>query len=83
MTDEEAMMYKEWLKNFGRCLSEYRKKHGLTQKEAAMCAGMNKRFYSDIEYGLRPITTRTLIQLCTRFGIPFPYDGAIKFICRQ
>ena len=80
MTDEEKVIYKKWLKSFGRLLSEYRKRKGLTQKEAALLASMNKRFYADIEYGLRPITTRTLFILSVRFGIPNPYEDSIKFL---
>ena len=53
MRDEEKKEYKKWLKDFGRCLSNYRRKLGLTQREAAKLGGVNNRFYTDIEYGLR------------------------------
>tara|TARA_R110000737_G_scaffold338707_1_gene360021 strand:+ start:200 stop:448 length:249 start_codon:yes stop_codon:yes gene_type:complete len=81
MRDEEKKEYKKWLKDFGRCLSNYRRKLGLTQREAAKLGGVNNRFYTDIEYGLRPITTRTLFILCKRLNMPLPYKQAIQLIC--
>tara|TARA_Y100000593_G_C4280098_1_gene322315 strand:- start:770 stop:1018 length:249 start_codon:yes stop_codon:yes gene_type:complete len=81
MKEEEKKVYEAWLKSFGRCVATRRRKLGLTQKEAAQLAGMNKTFYCDIEYGRRPITTRTLFQLCMRFGLPLPYNEAVMFIC--
>ena len=81
MTEQEKKVYEAWLKRFGRCVATRRRRLGLTQKEAADSIKMNKKFYCDIEYGRRPITTRTLFQLCMRFDLPLPYNEAVMFIC--
>ena len=81
VTDKEKKEYNKWLKDFGRCLSEYRKKKGLTQREAAQLADLNKRFYTDIEYGCRPVTTRTMFIICSRLEMPIPYEQVIGIIC--
>ena len=81
MIESEKKVYEEWLNSFGRCLASHRRKLGLTQKEAALKAGFRVSFYRDIEYGRRPITTRTLFQLCIRFSLPVPYHSALVFIC--
>jgi transcriptional regulator with XRE-family HTH domain len=81
MNEEEKKVFEAWLKSFGRCVATRRRKLGLTQKEAAAKIGMNKKFYCDIEYGRRPITTRTLFLLCLRFELPIPYNEAVMFIC--
>lgn len=75
--------YKNWLRGFGRCLSAHRMKLGLSQREAAKQIGFHLKFYRDIEYGRRPITTRTLHQVCTKFDLPLPYESTIKFVCQQ
>ena len=80
MTDEEKKLYETWLKQFGKCLSQYRRKHGLTQKEVAKRCSLNKRFYTDIEYGQRPITTRTMFIICSRLHMPTPYEEVIKML---
>jgi len=81
MTEQEKNIYEAWLKDFGRCVAMRRKTLGLTQKQAAERVGMHKKFYRDIEYGLRPITTRTLFQLCMRLDLTLPYSEAMIFVC--
>ena len=73
MTEEEKAGYKKWLKEVGAVVRSARKLRGQTQKEAAIQAGFKISFYRDIEYGRRPITTRTLYQLANRLGLPVPY----------
>jgi len=80
MTDEEKVEYDQWLKDFGRCLSDYRRRLGYTQKQTAKIAGLNMRLYSDIEYGCRPITTRTLFKICKRLKMPLPYEQGIGLL---
>ena len=81
MNDQQKKEYNEWLRGFGRCLSTHRQKLGLTQKQAALKIGMHFSFYKDVEYGLRPISTRTLFQLCSKFNLPLPYQSTIGIIC--
>ena len=80
MNENEKIEYKKWLKDFGRCLSAHRNKLGLSQRQAAKQVGFHYKFYADIEYGRRPITTRTLFQVCKRFDLPVPYQSTVKFI---
>ena len=64
--------YSKWLKDFGRSLLEVRKRNGKTQSGTALKIKYSLRFYQDVENGRRPITTRTMFQICYRLGIPAP-----------
>lgn len=81
MTEEQKTEYEHWLKCIGKVVAMYRRQKGLTQREAAKRAGLNVKFYQDIEYGRRPVTTRTMFQMCKGMGIPVPFSEAIKLIC--
>jgi transcriptional regulator with XRE-family HTH domain len=81
MNDQQLKEYSEWLKNFGFVVSRYRRKLGLSQREASAHCDMHLKFYRDIEYGRRPITTRTMIKLCTGLKMPTPFGEAIRLIC--
>jgi DNA-binding XRE family transcriptional regulator len=59
---------------------DYRRRLGYTQKQTAKIAGLNMRLYSDIEYGCRPITTRTLFKICKRLKMPLPYEQGIGLL---
>ena len=69
MVDSE---YNKWLKAFGRSLLELRRSTGMTQSDTALKIKYSLRFYQDVENGRRPITTRTMFQICHRLGIPAP-----------
>ena len=60
MNEEQTEVYNEWLKQLGIVVSNRRKELGLTQDKMAYKIGINFKQYQDIEYGRRPITTRTL-----------------------
>ena len=81
MTEEQKTEYENWLKCIGQVVASYRRQLGITQKEAAKRAKLNVKFYQDIEYGRRPVTTRTMFQLCNGIGMPLPFSEAIKLIC--
>ena len=61
--------YDAWLKSLGRTLAEIRTARKSTQKEMAKKTGFDMKYYQDLEYGRRPITTRTLFQLCHGIGM--------------
>ena len=81
MTEEQRIKYEHWLMCIGKVVASYRRQLGITQREAAKKAGLNVKFYQDIEYGRRPMSTRTMFQLCDGMGIPVPFSEAIKLIC--
>lgn len=59
------LSYEEWLVELGRNLQRHRMDRGLTQARAAESCGLDLKYYPDIEYGRRPITTRTLFRVAT------------------
>jgi len=61
--------YNAWLKRLGKTIAAIRKENKLTQSQMAERTGFDMKYYQDIEYGRRPITTRTLYQLCDGIGI--------------
>ncbi len=61
--------YTLWLKKLGRTLAGIRKGRKLTQAKMAEKTGFDMKYYQDLEYGRRPITTRTLFQLCDGINI--------------
>jgi DNA-binding Xre family transcriptional regulator len=61
--------YNIWLKKLGRKLADIRKNRKLTQAKMAEKTGFDMKYYQDLEYGRRPITTRTLFQLCDGINI--------------
>ena len=65
--DEEA--YKQWLYDLGRSIAKERRKQGLTQQKMADRTGFDLKYYQDLEYGRRPLTTRTLYQLTGGMGV--------------
>ena len=65
-TQEE---YNAWLKKLGRTIAGMRKELGLTQNKMAIQIGVDMKYYQDVEYGRRPVTTRTLHQFCKGFEI--------------
>lgn len=56
--------YNAWLKRLGKTLAGIRKSRKLTQAKMAEKTGFDMKYYQDLEYGRRPVTTRTLFQLC-------------------
>ncbi len=64
MTDALKTKYNAWLKRLGRTIAGIRKDRKLTQAKMAEKTGFDMKYYQDLEYGRRPITTRTLFQLC-------------------
>ena len=81
MTENEKINYELWLKQFGKIVSASRKRQNLTQRQAALKVGFSLKFYQDVEYGRRPITTRTLFQLVERLDLPIPYFQSIIVQC--
>ena len=67
--EEYQEEYDAWLKRLGKTVAALRKEQGLTQCKMAIKTGFDMKYYQDIEYGRRPITTRTLHQLCKGIGI--------------
>lgn len=61
--------YDLWLKKLGKTLAGIRKGRKLTQAKMAEKTGFDMKYYQDLEYGRRPITTRTLFQLCDGINI--------------
>lgn len=61
--------YNAWLKRIGKAMARIRAKQGLTQSKMAEKTGFDMKYYQDMEYGRRPITTRTLFQYCNAIGI--------------
>ena len=69
MNEETQKEYNAWLKRLGKTVASIRKENKLTQSQMAEKTGFDMKYYQDIEYGRRPITTRTLYQLCNGIGI--------------
>ena len=69
MTEEVTLEYNTWLKRLGKTVAGIRKDRGLTQSEMATVTKFDMKYYQDVEYGRRPVTTRTLFQLCDGIGI--------------
>jgi transcriptional regulator with XRE-family HTH domain len=57
--------YDEWLRALGLLVADRRRALKLTQPAAAALCGFDFKFYQDVEYGARPLTTRTLYLLAT------------------
>ena len=56
-------------RQIGNKLFLYRKREGLTQLEAAECAGISDRSYADIERGETNMRVGTLLKLCQAFHV--------------
>ena len=69
MSETLETNYNLWLKKLGRTLAGIRKGRKLTQAKMAEKTGFDMKYYQDLEYGRRPITTRTLFQLCDGINI--------------
>ena len=69
MNEETQVEYNAWLKRLGKTVAAIRKERKLTQYQMAEKTGFDMKYYQDIEYGRRPITTRTLYQLCNGIDI--------------
>ena len=69
MNEETQAEYNSWLKRLGKTVAAIRKDSKLTQSQMAEKTGFDMKYYQDIEYGRRPITTRTLYQLCNGIDI--------------
>ena len=69
MSETLEQNYTLWLKKLGRTLAGIRKGRKLTQAKMAEKTGFDMKYYQDLEYGRRPITTRTLFQLCDGINI--------------
>ena len=69
MNKEAETAYNAWLKKLGKTVATIRKDRKLTQSQMAKQTGFDMKYYQDIEYGRRPITTRTLYQLCQGIDI--------------
>lgn len=73
--------YNSWLKRLGKTLAGIRKSRKLTQAKMAVKTGFDMKYYQDLEYGRRPITTRTLFQLCD--GIKMSVQDLINLAEKQ
>ena len=69
MDKDTQAAYNSWLKRLGKTVAALRKQAKFTQSQMAERTGFDMKYYQDIEYGRRPITTRTLYQLCSGIGI--------------
>ena len=69
MNDSLQKEYDAWLKRLGSTIAQIRKGRKLTQAQMAKATGFDMKYYQDVEYGRRPITTRTLFQLCAGIHI--------------
>ena len=69
MNEDTQAEYNSWLKRLGKTVAAIRKDSKLTQSQMAEKTGFDMKYYQDIEYGRRPITTRTLYQLCNGIDI--------------
>ncbi|TVR04002.1 MAG: XRE family transcriptional regulator [Deltaproteobacteria bacterium] len=61
--------YEHWLVELGRNLQGHRQQREWTQASAAECCGLDLKYYQDVEYGRRPVTTRTLFRIADAMGI--------------
>ncbi|MAK37417.1 MAG: transcriptional regulator [Flavobacteriaceae bacterium] len=77
------MQYEYWLKNLGFAIATARKQRGWSQREASKRCGLHVKFYRDIEYGRRNISTRTLFRIVEGLGLPQPYSGVVGFISAE
>lgn len=66
---EFSYSHTDWLKQIGRFFAAYRKEQKHTQQQMSDIVGKDMKYYQDIEYGRRPLTSRTLWQVCTRVGL--------------
>ena len=66
---EQQEEYDAWLKRLGKTIAEMRKELGLTQNKMAIKVGVDMKYYQDVEYGRRAVTTRTLHQFCKGFEV--------------
>ncbi|MBI4704841.1 MAG: helix-turn-helix transcriptional regulator [Deltaproteobacteria bacterium] len=57
---EEQGDYRRWLRAIGARVAGRRKAQGWTQEQAAEHCQLDLKFYQDLEYGRRPMSTRTL-----------------------
>ena len=65
----EQQEYDAWLLLLGKTVAEIRKSRKLTQSQMAQKTDFDMKYYQDIEYGRRPLTTRTLFKLCSGMGV--------------
>lgn len=63
------LAYDEWLAEMGRNLQRHRLSRGLTQAASAELCGLDLKYYQDVEYGRRPVTTRTLYRVANAMEI--------------
>lgn len=63
------LAYEEWLAEMGRNLQRHRLSKGLTQAASAELCGLDLKYYQDVEYGRRPVTTRTLYRVADAMKI--------------
>jgi transcriptional regulator with XRE-family HTH domain len=74
----------ESCKTVGRRLRELRKLTGLSQEKMAERAGVNGKYYSEIERGKRNVTIRVLEKIATNLGVSledlfrFPTDERLS-----
>ena len=54
-------------RQIGNRLLELRKRKGMTQQQAAECAGISDRSYAEIERGETNMRVGTLLKLCKTF----------------
>lgn len=53
----------------GKRLRELRKAKGLSQERLAELAGINPKYYSDVERGKRNITIKNLERIASQLGV--------------
>ncbi len=70
MNEETQEEYNAWLKRLGKTLASIRKERKLTQNKMAIQIGVDMKYYQDVEYGRRAVTTRTLYQFCKGIDVP-------------
>lgn len=61
--------YQRWLGHLGAAIARQRARRGWTQTQAAAAAELEFKQYQDIEYGRRPVTTRTLYAIAVGFDL--------------
>ncbi|MBI5610337.1 MAG: helix-turn-helix domain-containing protein [Deltaproteobacteria bacterium] len=62
--------YRRWLLELGQGIARLRAQRGWTQASAAAHCGLEIKQYQDMEYGRRPVSTRTLYAMAHAFGVP-------------
>ena len=65
----EQKEYDAWLLLLGKTVADIRKSRKMTQSQMAKKTDFDMKYYQDIEYGRRPLTTRTLFKLCAGMGV--------------